>query len=147
VRQPTGVVVIRRPVHEVYGFYRDFANLPRFIGDIAAVAPVADRTYRWVVAGPFGTRIPLRVRITDERVDHLIRYRSCGPPLLRGRWELSFDADGGDTRVTERLVVPLGALGPAALALIGKHPDREVAANLTALKRLLEAGPTGPAKP
>jgi hypothetical protein len=42
--------------------------------------------------------------------------------------------------VREQLVVPLGAIGRAVLALIGKFPDREVAANLTRLKQLLEIG-------
>ena len=34
----------------------------------------------------------------------------------------------------------MGAIGRAVLALIGKFPDREVAANLTRLKQLLEIG-------
>jgi hypothetical protein len=36
--------------------------------------------------------------------------------------------------------MPLGVLGRAALAVIGKFPDREVAANLTMLKQVLEGG-------
>jgi uncharacterized membrane protein len=143
----TGEVVIRRPVHEVYGFYRDFTNLPRVLGDVVAVDHVAGRTYRWTVAGPLGRRIPMWVTITEERPDRLLRYRTGGPPLLRGQWELSFTADPGGTRVRERLVVPLGALGSAALALIGKHPDREVAANLRSLKQVLEAPPAQPTEP
>ena len=138
-RAATGAVVIRRPVHDVYRFYRDFANLPRFLGDVVAVVPVADGSYRWVVAGPFGTRVTMLITVTEERADRLLRYRTSGPPLLRGRWQLTFAPAGGGTRVTERLVVPLGPLGRAGLALVGKHPAREVADNLTALKNLLEA--------
>jgi hypothetical protein len=41
--------------------------------------------------------------------------------------------------VREQLVVPLGAIGRIMLAVIGKFPDREVPANLTRLKQLLEA--------
>jgi uncharacterized membrane protein len=134
-----GDVVIRRPVQEVYRFYRDFANLPAFIGDVVAVEEVAENTYRWVVAGPFGTRISLRVTITEQHVDRLIRYQSDG--VLHGRWELSFTPDpAGGTLVREQLVMPLGVLGRAALAVIGKFPDREVAANLTMLKQVLEGG-------
>src|SRR3954471_11869025 len=47
----TGEVVISPPVQHVYAFYRDFANLPRFLGDVVAVEHVDDRSYRWVVAG------------------------------------------------------------------------------------------------
>jgi len=47
--------------------------------------------------------------------------------------------------VRERLVIPLGGIGRAALALIGKFPDREVAANLTMLKMLLHPAGSAPA--
>ena len=125
----TGEVVIRRPVQDVYRFYRDFANLPAFLGDVVAVRQITDTTYRWVVTGPFGSRLPLTVTITEERVDRLIRYRTTGP-LPHGRWELSFTAgtDARSTRVREQLVIPLGVVGRAVLALIGKFPAREVEA-------------------
>ena len=138
----TGEVAIRRPVQDVYRFYRDFPNLPRFLGDVVAVEQVADRTYRWTVAGPLGTRVPVTVTVTEQQVDHLIRYETSGPALLRGRWKLAFapDTDAGGTRLREQLVVPLGAIGRVLLAIIGKFPDREVAANLARLKQLLETG-------
>jgi uncharacterized membrane protein len=144
----TGEVVIRRPVHDVYSFYRNFTNLPRVLGDVVAVEQVAGMTYRWIVAGPLGTRVPMTVTVTDQRVDQLIRYQTGGPRPLRGRWELTFavDTGSGGTRVREQLVVPLGAIGRAVLALIGKFPDREVAANLTRLKQLLETE-TEPTRP
>jgi uncharacterized membrane protein len=80
----TGEVVIRRPVQDVYGFYRNFTNLPRFLGDIVAVEQVADETYRWTVVGPLGTRVPMTVTITEQRVNQLIRYQTRGPAPLRG---------------------------------------------------------------
>jgi uncharacterized membrane protein len=141
----TGEVVIRRPVQVVYGFYRDFMNLPRVLGDVVAVEQVAGVTYRWIVAGPLGTRMPMTITITDQRVDQLIRYQTGGLGPLRGRWELAFAANAGSggTRVREQLAMPLGAIGRAVLALIGKFPEREVAANLTRLKHLLETGDGG----
>jgi uncharacterized membrane protein len=146
IRPVTGEVVIERPIQEVYGFYRDFSNLPRFLGDVVAVQQVTHTRYRWVVEGPFGARVRFPVVVTDEQKDRLLRYRSGGPPLLRGRWELSFveEAGAGSTRVRERLLLPLGALGRAALGLAGKFPQREITANLAGLKRLLEAQQDAP---
>jgi uncharacterized membrane protein len=141
----TGEIVVCRPVRDVYGFYRDFANLPRFIGDVVAVERVGDATYRWLVSGPFGARIPVVVSVTEQRVDRLIRYQTRGAGPLRARWQLEFIADGevGRTLVRERLTMPLGAVGRFALALIGKFPDREVRDNLNRLKELLESGSDG----
>jgi uncharacterized membrane protein len=145
----TGEVVIARPVHDVYAFYCDFANLPRFLGDVVAVQAVGNDAYRWTVSGPFGIRVPLTVVITEQRVDRLIRYRTCGPALLRAHWQIEFAAgpDARWTRLRERLVTPLGGVGRAVLSLIGKYPDREVAANLTALKTLLESAATDETQP
>jgi uncharacterized membrane protein len=136
----TDEVVICRPIQDVYGFYRDFTNLPRFIGDVVAVEHVGDRTYRWVVSGPIGARLRLAVTITEQRVNRLIRYETRGP--LRARWQLEFaaDNDSGATRVREQLTMPLGPIGRSMLALIGKFPDKEVRANLNRLKLLLESG-------
>jgi uncharacterized membrane protein len=143
----TAEVWIRRPVQDVYRFCRDLTNLPRYLGDVVAVEQLTDTTYRWTVAGPFGVRVPMTITVTEQRVDELIRYRSGGPPLLRGRWELAFAADAGGTRLRERLVVPLGGIGRVPLAAIGKFPDREVVANLARLTRLLESGADTAAAP
>ena len=120
----TGEVVIGRPVQVVYGFYRDFTNLPLVLGDVVAVEQVAGTTYRWIVAGPLGTRLPMTVTVTDQCVNELIRYQAGGPGPLRGQWELAFAVDTGSagTRVREQLVVPMGAIGRAVLALIGSSP-------------------------
>ena len=32
-------VVIRRPVEQVFNFYRDFTNLPKFLGDVMKIEP------------------------------------------------------------------------------------------------------------
>jgi uncharacterized membrane protein len=144
----TGEVVIRCPIHDVYGFYRNFANLPLFLGDVVAVERLTDTTSRWTVTGPFAARIPMTVTITEQRVDQLLRYRTGGPGPLGGHWELAFavDVGTGGTRIREQIVVPLGPIGRAALTLLGKFPQREIAANLTRLKQLLET-PHGNATP
>jgi uncharacterized membrane protein len=138
-------VIIRRPVQDVYGFYEHFVNLPRIVGDVVAIEPVDAATYRWFVAGPLGARVRLLVTVTEQRVNELLRYETRGPAPLRARWQLEFDADGdpgaGRTRVREQLTMPLGRLGRVLLALVGKFPEREVVANLSRLKELLEAGP------
>jgi len=45
-------VTIQRPVEDVFSFYRDFRNLPAFLGDVMAIAPTGPVTSRWTVQGP-----------------------------------------------------------------------------------------------
>ena len=63
-------------------------------------------------------------------------------PGLRTYWEIHF-ARGpmvGETEVRQVMKAPLGRLGRAALALIGKFPAEEVSANLHRLKQVVETG-------
>ena len=45
-------VTIQRPVEDVFKFYRDFKNLPRFLGDVMATEHIGPATSRWTVQGP-----------------------------------------------------------------------------------------------
>jgi uncharacterized membrane protein len=132
---------IARPVGEVFAFYADFGNLPRFLGDVMAVEPTGDDMSRWTIQGPFGIQMHWTIKVTEQRVNELIRYETTSLPVLRARWDVYFSAGvTGQTDVREVLTAPLGSLGQAALTLIGKPPAKEVAANLNRLKQLLETG-------
>jgi uncharacterized membrane protein len=82
------------------------------------------------------------MRVTDQRLNQLIRYETVTAPGLRTSWEIQFSTGRmpGETLVREVMQSPLGGLGRAALALIGKFPAQEVAANLHRLKELMETG-------
>jgi len=80
--------------------------------------------------------------VTEERPDELIRYETVAWLGLRTCWEIHFapGSEAGETQVREVMKAPLGRLGRAALALIGKFPTEEVSANLHRLKELMETG-------
>ena len=80
--------------------------------------------------------------MTEERTNELIRYETVTLPGLRTYWGIHFAAgsEAGETEVREVMKAPLGRLGRAALALIGKFPAEEVSANLHRLKEAMETG-------
>jgi uncharacterized membrane protein len=135
-------VTIRRPVGDVFSFYRDFGNLPRFLGDVMAIESLGHATYRWTIQGPLGVRGQWTVRVTEEVVNTRIRYETLSSPRLRTYWAIDFapGPDSGQTEVRETMRAPLGRVGRAALALIGKFPSAEVTANLHRLKEVMETG-------
>jgi uncharacterized membrane protein len=135
-------VTIQRSVENVFAFYRDFRNLPSFLGDVMAVEETGPATSRWTIQGPLGIRVHWTMRVTEERTNELIRYETVGSPGLRTQWEINF-APGrvaGETEVRQVMKAPLGRLGRAALALMGKFPAEEVSANLHRLKQMVETG-------
>jgi uncharacterized membrane protein len=140
--QVKGAVRIRRTVEQVFAFYRDFANLPRFLGDVMAVELLGPTTSRWTIQGPFGVRTQWVATVTAERVDELIAYETDAPAPTRASWEVRFAAtdEPGWTDVREVMTIPLGRVGRGALRMIGKPPAAEIEANLNRLKQLLETG-------
>ncbi|MFI2651015.1 MULTISPECIES: SRPBCC family protein [Micromonospora] len=135
-------MTIERRVADVFNFYRDFQNLPRFLGDVMASRQIGPTTFRWTIRGPLGVRLSSTVRLTEERTNQLLRYETTAAPGMRTHWTVRFTpgSDPGRTEVHEVLKTPFGRLGRIALTLAGKPPAAEVAANLRRLKQLLETG-------
>ena len=135
-------MTIRRRVDEVFNFYREFENLPRFLGDVMAVRRTGPTTSRWTIEGPLGIRANWTIKVTEERRNELIRYETVTVPALKTYWEIQFipSMETGETEVHEMMKVPFGKLGRVALTIVGKFPSEEVRANLNRLKQLLETG-------
>ena len=135
-------VTIQRPVEEVFRVYRDVQNLPRFLGDVMDIELIGPATSRWTIQGPLGIRTHWTMQVTEERINELIRYQTVTLPLLRTSWDIHFapGSEAGETEVREVMKVPLGRLGRAALALLGKFPAEEVHANLHRLQQVIETG-------
>src|SRR5262245_50667637 len=134
-------IVIARPVEEVFAFYRDFRNLPLFLGDVMGIEITGERTSRWTIQAPLGLTVHWSVLVTDLSPNSFIAYQtqSAAAPA---RWEVSFSpgAQSGTTLVRETMSMPGGALAKAVLAAVGKPPAKEVRANLQRLKEWLETG-------
>ena len=137
-----GTVTIKRPVEEVFKFYRNFKNLPSFLGDVIAIKETGPGTYRWTIQGPLRIQADWTIRVTKERINELMCYETESPPALKTFWEIHFASGSkpGETEVHEVMKTPLGRFGSAALALIGKSPAREVLSNLRRSKEVMETG-------
>src|SRR5438067_161769 len=117
-------VIIARPVKTVYDFYRDFRNLPKFIGDVMNVVVINPTTSRWTIQGPFGIQTHWTVEIVEELLNEFLHYRTVSSPRWRTSWKIYFcpEPEANQSKVREVMTVPLGKLGRAALGLLGKLP-------------------------
>ncbi len=94
-------VVIARPRHELYTFWRDFSNAPKFMARVAAVMEVDSLSSMWTVKDGAGNTAQWEILVTDDEPDRLIAWSTSGrsPVSYSGRVEFQ-DAAGQGTEVT-----------------------------------------------
>jgi uncharacterized membrane protein len=151
VRRGEGVrvderIVLNRPRSEVYRFWRDLENLPRFMDHLEAVTVLDEERSHWVAKGPAGSRVEWDAVIHNEIPNELIAWRSLEGSEVDNAGSVHFSpTETGDTevRVVLRYDPPAGRLGAAVARLFGEDPSRQVADDLRRLKQVVEAGEPG----
>lgn len=135
---------INRPPGEVYAFWRDLQNLPRFMTHLVSVTETGDGRTHWVATGPAGARVEWDAQIINDDAGNVIAWESLDGARVPNRGVVRFsEAPGGrGTRVLVRLAYdPPGGGAAAAIAkLFGQEPDQQIREDLRRFKMLLEAG-------
>lgn len=136
-------VTIRRPVEEVYAFFRDFENLPKFMKDLKSITIQSPKKSHWVVETKPGVEFEWDAEITAETPNALIAWKSLEGAAVQSEGEVTFRTiNSKGTAVTLRMDVDLpgGKLAEWISFLTGDHPELLAAVNLRRLKALLETG-------
>jgi uncharacterized membrane protein len=136
-------ITVDRPPAEVFAFWRDFRNLPRFMANVERVDVLDGGRSHWVVRAPTGT-VEWDAEILGEEPGRRIAWRALGNPPLPHEGTVSFvPAPGGrgtEVRVGMIYEPAAGALGLAVARLAGQEPDQQAREDLRRLKQVLECG-------
>lgn len=137
-------VTIAKEPREVYQFWRDFENLPRFMKHLRRVVNTGERRSHWIAEAPLGQKVEWDAEITNEEEDRLIAWSSTGPTPVPNSGRVRFEETprGGETVVRVYLSYhpPAGAAGATAARLLGEEPSRQIDEDLRRFKSVLEAG-------
>jgi uncharacterized membrane protein len=135
-------VTINRPIAEVFRFWRNFENLPRFMEHLDSVAMREEGISHWVATGPAGSRVEWDARIINEIDDKVIGWQSLDGSTISTAGSVNFDQTEHGTKVTVHLQYnpPGGRLGAAVARLFGEEPNQTVREDLRRFKRLMETG-------
>lgn len=133
---------VNAPVEQVFAFWSDYQNFPRFMSRVLEVRASEDRS-RWVVSGPAGVPVEWTSELVRFQPNQLIEWRSLPGSGVRHDGTVRFEpaAEGG-TRLSVclRYVPPGGALGHAVASLLGADPKSGMDADLMRMKSMIETG-------
>lgn len=136
-------VTINRPRAEVYAFWRDFANLERFMSNVEDLRVEGDVT-RWRIAAPGGRQVEVRSRIVSDRENEEIAWRSIEGSDIDTEGKVMFrDAPAGRGTLVEATVAyvpPAGELGRLIAKIFQREPRVQGRRELKRLKMHLETG-------
>ncbi len=139
-------ITINKPPEEVYAFWRDFRNLPRFMLHLQDVQVIDDRHSHWETRAPImkDKTLGWDAEIVDDRPNELISWQSLPDADVPNRGTVRFNPaprdQGTEVRVFMEYEVPGGPVGKAMAGLFGEAPERQVYDDLRALKSVLETG-------
>jgi uncharacterized membrane protein len=136
-------VTIGRPIGEVYGFWRNFENLPRFMSHLLSVE-VDGRRSHWTAVGPANMQVEWDAETVEDRPEELISWRSLpgGQVDTAGyvRFRQAPGNRGTEVVVEMRYDPPGGVVGASIAKLFGESGQEVVTRDLQAFKNVLETG-------
>ncbi|MCW6530319.1 MULTISPECIES: SRPBCC family protein [Sphingomonas] len=136
-------VTINRSATELFSFFRDFANLPAFMENVARVEVLDDERSRWAVKAPGGNIVEWTSSITDLVPGTLIAWASEKGADVPNRGRIDFRPAGARGTVVTATIVydpPAGAIGRLVAKLFQREPAIQARRDLRRFKQLMETG-------
>jgi uncharacterized membrane protein len=129
---------------EIFRFWRNLENLPRFMQHLDSVRQIDDRRSHWKAIGPAGTRFQWDAEIVREEPGRELAWQSLPGASVSSRGVVMFRpaSSGQGTEIEVRMEYrpPAGRLGAAIARLFGEEPQQQIDDDLQRLRRMVDAG-------
>jgi uncharacterized membrane protein len=136
-------VTINRPADELYRFWRNFTNLPRFMENIQSVTCADERHSHWVVKGPTEDA-EWDSEITEDEPGRRISWASLPDASVDNAGTVEFLAApsgrGTEVRALISFKPPMGGAGRMVAGWMQKDPHIQAKRDLRRFKQLMETG-------
>lgn len=137
-------VTINKSPEELYRFWRNFENLPRFMNHLQSVKTLDDKRSHWVTEAPLGRTVEWDAEITEEKENQFITWRSLKGAGVENsgtvRFQREFNGDNTEVKVTMEYNPPGGMAGAVVATIFGEAPDQQLQEDLFRLKQEIENG-------
>ena len=139
-----GTCTVNRPPEEVYTFWRNFQNLPRFMRHLESVEDLGSGRSRWRARGPAGMKVEWEATIIADDPGRVISWRSLEGSDVDNAGAVRFESSPGGRGTIVKVNMeynPIGgALGAAVAKLFGEEPGQQMDDDLRRFKQVMEVG-------
>jgi uncharacterized membrane protein len=139
-----GHCVVNLPPEEVYRFWRDFQNLPRFMRHLEAVHDVGNGRSHWKAKGPAGMEVEWDATIIADVPGEVITWRSLEGSDVDNAGAVRFERAAGGRGTIVKVNIeynPIGGvIGATVAKLFGEEPEQQLDDDLRRFKQVLEVG-------
>ena len=136
--------IVNRAPEEVYSFWRNFENLPRFMKHLESVQDRGDGRSRWVAKGPAGSNVEWEATIIADVPGEVITWRSLEGSDVDNAGAVRFERAAGNrgtiVKVNIQYNPPAGVIGAAVAKLFGEEPEQQLDDDLRRFKQVMEIG-------
>jgi len=141
----SAVVVINRPVEELYSIWKNFQNLPQIMSYLNKVEVQDDKHSRWTIKSPVGTPVSWDAEIINDVRNEVIGWRSLANAQVANAGSVRFREapyrkGSTEVRVTLEYVAPGQKLGVAVAKWLGQNPEQQLQDDLERFKMYIENG-------
>lgn len=136
--------VINKPIGEVFDFWRNLENLPKFMSHLDSIKTIDATTSEWTAKGPAGIgSVSWKAKIVKDRKDKLLSWNSLEDSTIRNAGKVVFKSHGSTTEldITISYHAPLGIAGESAAKLLNPYFEKWVKNDVASLKNYLESNP------
>jgi uncharacterized membrane protein len=138
------VVTINAPAAQLYRFWRNLEQLPRFMDHLVSVREYDERRSHWVAKAPGRRTVEWDAEIINEIPGELLAWRTLeGSDVVSAgsvRFKPASHGRGTEVHVRLQYDPPAGKLGATVAWLLGHEPSQVIREDLRRFKQLLEAG-------
>jgi uncharacterized membrane protein len=137
-------LLVGRPRRELFAFWKNFENFPRFMENVERVETLGGGRSRWTIKAPAGSEVTLVNRISEIKDGDYISWQSEEESDIANSGKVLFeDAPAGRGTYVSLIIgyePPGGTFGRLFAKIMQREPEIQARRDLRRFKQLMETG-------
>jgi uncharacterized membrane protein len=138
-------IEVQAPLQDVYSYWSNFQNFPRFMENIEEVRMTGEDTSHWKVKGPLGTSVEFDAKTTEMNPEQGVGWNTVDGQVMTSG-EIRFQEvqpDRTRVEVTMNYADPPGGKAGELVANILSDPEKSTRQDLENFAGIVERGELG----